>query len=95
MAILFIKKNEKIHSAAVDGHQLMKKHTTTNQNTVSVIGGCFVTRIDRGQTLGGIFHVVWGCECGNKKNLIKKSVRGLRWPPDEDFTRQPTKKTQV
>ena len=63
------KENEKIQSAAVDGHQLMKKHTTTNQSKVWVmIGGGFVTRIDRGRSCGGgLFRVVWGCECGNKK----------------------------
>ena len=79
----------------MDGHQLMKKHTTTNQNTVSVIGGGFVMRIDRGQTCGGGYFMSYGAVNVGTKNLIKKSVCGLRWLPDEDFTRHPTKKTQA
>ena len=62
------KYNDKLHLAAVDGRLLIKRHMTTNQITVSVIGGGFVTRIDRGRSCGGgLFRVVWGCECGNKK----------------------------
>ena len=42
------KQNEKIHLAAVEGHLTMKKHTTTNQKTVLVMGGGFMTRFDLG-----------------------------------------------
>jgi hypothetical protein len=49
------KYNDKLHLAAVDGHLLIKRHTTTNQITVSVIGGGFVTRCDRGSMcVGGV-----------------------------------------
>jgi hypothetical protein len=47
------KNNEKIHLAAVEGHLTMKKYTTTNQSTVSVMGGGCVTRFDLDGTCGG------------------------------------------
>lgn len=38
------KYNEKIHSVVIDGHKMMKGHVTTNQKTVSVMGGGIMTR---------------------------------------------------
>ena len=38
---------------AVDGHQMMKRHMTTNQKTVSVMGGGIMTRWDHGGTYRG------------------------------------------
>ena len=43
------KSNEKINSVAVHGHQKAKRHTTTNQQTVSVMGGGVIIRCDRGR----------------------------------------------
>jgi len=43
---------KKTHSAAVDGHQTTKRHTTTNRSTVPMMGGVCVTRCDRGRTCG-------------------------------------------
>ena len=79
----------------MDGHLLVKRHTTINQITVSVIGGGVVTRCDRGRMCGGDYFTSFGAV--NEGGKIKQtSVRGLsRWPPDEDFTQQPTKNTQA
>ena len=79
----------------MNGHRLIKRHTTTNQITVSVIGEGFVTRFDRGSMCGGGYFTSFGAV--NEGGKIKQtSVRGLsRWPPDEDFTQQPTKNTQA
>jgi len=38
---------------AVEGHLTMKKYTTTNHSTVSVMGGGCVTRFDLSGTCGG------------------------------------------
>ena len=45
MAIQAIKNiMKKIHSVAIDGHQMMKRHVTTNQKTVLVMGGGIMMR---------------------------------------------------
>jgi hypothetical protein len=36
----------------MEGHLTMKRHTTTNQSTVSVMGGGVITRCDHGRTYG-------------------------------------------
>ena len=46
------KSNGKINSVAVHGHQKTKRHTTTNQKTLSAMGGGVITRCDRGRTFG-------------------------------------------
>ncbi len=76
MAIWFMKKNKKNTLTAVDGHLSMKRHTTTNQSTVSMMGGDCVMRFDCGGTCGGAIYVVWGGEWGNKKFKKKISL----WP---------------
>ena len=48
------KSNGKINSVAVHGHQKLKRHTTTNQMTVSVMGGGVIRRCDCGKTYGAI-----------------------------------------
>ena len=46
----------------------MKKHTTTNHSTVSVMGGGCVTRFDLGGTCGGDDFTSFGAaNRGNKK----------------------------
>ena len=62
------KYNEKIHSAAVEVHLTMKKHTTTNQSTVSVMGGGCVTRFDLGRTCGGDDFTSFGAANESTKN---------------------------
>jgi len=47
------KRNEKIHSVAVNGHQTAKRHTPTNQKTASVTWGGVLMRCDHGGTYGG------------------------------------------
>ncbi len=62
------KYNEKIHSVAVDGHQTMKRHMTTNQKTVSVMGGGVMTRCDHGGTYGGEDFMSFGAVNNATKN---------------------------
>ncbi len=45
MAIQAIKNiMKKIHSVTIDGHQMMKRHVTTNQKSVLVMGGGIMMR---------------------------------------------------
>ena len=73
----------------------MKKYTTTNQSTVSVMGGGCVTRFDLSGTCGGGNFTSFGAANEVTKNEENKSDRGLRMPPDDVFTQQPTKNMQV
>ena len=52
-------------------------------------------RCDHGGICGGDYFTSFGAVNEGKKNK-QKSVRGLsRWPPDKDFTQQPTKNTKA
>ncbi len=72
----------------------MKKHTTTNQSTVPVMGGSCVARFDLGRTCGGDNFTSFGAANEATTNEENKSDRGLRRQPDNDFTQQPTKNIQ-
>ena len=72
----------------------MKKHTTTNQSTVSVMGGGCVTIFDLGGTCEGDNFTSFGAANEATKNEENKSNRVLRRQPDDDFTQQPTKNIQ-
>jgi hypothetical protein len=87
-------KMKKIHLAAVEGHLTMKKHTTTNQSTVSVMGGGCVTRFDLIGTCGG--DDLTSFEAANEatENEENKSDCGLRRQPNDNFTQQSTKNIQ-
>ncbi len=62
------KNIKKIHTVAVDGHQMMKRHTTTNQKTVSVMGGGIMTNWDRGGTYRGDDFPSFGAANNATKN---------------------------
>ena len=79
----------------MEGHLTIKKHTTTNHSTVSVMGGGCVTRFDLGGTCGGDDFTSFGAANEATKNKENKSDRGLRRQPDDDFTQQPTKNMQA
>ncbi len=53
---------------AVDGHQMMKRHTTTNQKTVSVMGGSIMTNWDLGGTYRGDDFPLFGAANNATKN---------------------------
>ena len=67
-AIRATKNIKKIHTVAVDGHQMMKRHTTTNQKTVSVMGGGIMTNWDRGGTYRGDDFPSFGAANNATKN---------------------------
>ena len=52
----------------MDGHLLVKRHTTINQITVSVIGGGVVTRYDHGGMCGGDYFMLFGAVNEGGKN---------------------------
>ena len=54
----------------MEGHLTMKKHTTTNQNTVSVMGGGCVMRFDLGGMCGWDDFTSFGAV--NEATKIKK-----------------------
>ncbi len=63
----------------------MKKHTTTNQKTVSVMRGDVMMRCDHGGTYGGDNFTSFGAANEATKKLRKKTDCGLRGPPDDKF----------
>jgi hypothetical protein len=52
----------------MDGHLLVKRNETTSQITVSVIGGGFVMRCDRGGMCGGGYFTSFGAMNEGTKN---------------------------
>ena len=70
---------------AVDGHQTMKRHMTTNLKTVLLMGGGVMTICDHGGTYGGEDLMSFGAANEATKNKENKSDCGLRRQPDDDF----------
>jgi hypothetical protein len=67
-AIRAMKNIKKIHTVAVDGNQMMKRHTTTNQKTVSVMGRGIMMNWDRGGMYKGDNFPSFGAANNATKN---------------------------
>ena len=72
----------------------MERHTTTNQRTVSVIGGFFGRDATAEERVGGANSRSFGRQMRRQKIEINTSVCGLWELLDDDFTQQPTKNTR-
>ena len=78
---------------AVEGHLTMKKHTTTNQSTVLVMGGGCVTRFDLGgMCVGDDFTSFGAANEATKAKKINQIV--VLAAAGQRFTQQPTKNIQ-
>jgi hypothetical protein len=94
-AIRATKNIKKIHTVAVDGHQMMKRHTTTNQKTVSVMGGGIMTNWDRGGTYRGDNFPSLVRRIMRQKIKRIKMIVALGSRQTMNSTQQPTKNKQA